>query len=160
MDENTKAKAHIKLDLMKDYIGYPKEIFNNTALEEVYEGLEITDNTFFLNAINMSKWSTNKSFKKLREKVDKTDWKRHANPAIVNAFYNSIENSMQFPAGILQVCSFLITPKSEFRNYFPPFITANLKKCYSISLFSKMGDKGEGGVKNLKKWVISIMDVP
>ena len=23
--------------------------------------------------------------------------------------------------------------------------------CYSISLFSKMGDKGEGGVKNLKK---------
>ena len=24
-----------------------------------------------------------------------------------------------------------------------------------ISLFSKMGDKGEGGVKNLKKWVTS-----
>ena len=23
--------------------------------------------------------------------------------------------------------------------------------CYSISLFSKMGDKGEGGVKNIKK---------
>ena len=30
---------------------------------------------------------------------------------------------------------------------------------YSISLFSKMGDKGEGGVKNLKKWVTSFMDV-
>ena len=27
--------------------------------------------------------------------------------------------------------------------------------CYSISLFSKMGDKGEGGVKN---WVTSFMD--
>ena len=35
-------------------------------------------------------------------KVDKTDWKRHAKPAIVNAFYSSIENSIQFPAGILQ----------------------------------------------------------
>lgn len=36
-------------------------------------------------------------------KVDKTDWKRHANPAIVNAFYSALENSIQFPAGILQV---------------------------------------------------------
>ena len=106
MDDDTKVKAHGKLDKMKDYIGYPKEILNNTALEEVYEGLEISDETFFYNAINISKWSTNKSFKKLREKVDKSDWKRHANPAVVNAFYNSIENSMQFPAGILQVIMF------------------------------------------------------
>ena len=36
-------------------------------------------------------------------KVDKTDWKRHGAPAVVNAFYSSIENSIQFPAGILQV---------------------------------------------------------
>ena len=28
----------------------------------------------------------------------------------------------------------------------------------AISLFSKMGDKGEGGVKNLNKWVTSFMD--
>ena len=32
--------------------------------------------------------------------------------------------------------------------------------CHSISLFCKMGDKGEGGVKNLKKWVTSCMDGP
>ena len=36
-------------------------------------------------------------------KVDKTDWKRHGAPAVVNAYYSSIENSIQFPAGILQV---------------------------------------------------------
>ena len=29
-----------------------------------------------------------------------------------------------------------------------------------ISLFSKICDKGEGGVKNLKTWVTSIMDDP
>ena len=31
---------------------------------------------------------------------------------------------------------------------------------WSISLFSKMGDKGEGGDKSLKKWVTSFMDGP
>ena len=30
---------------------------------------------------------------------------------------------------------------------------------YSIILFIKMGDKGEGGFKNLTKWVTSFMDV-
>ena len=28
------------------------------------------------------------------------------------------------------------------------------------SLFSKMGDKGKGGIKNLKKWVTSFMNGP
>ena len=32
--------------------------------------------------------------------------------------------------------------------------------CNSISLFRKMGDKGEGGVKNIKKRVTSLMDGP
>ena len=32
--------------------------------------------------------------------------------------------------------------------------------CYSISLFSKMGDKGEGGVKNIKKWVTLFLNSP
>ena len=32
--------------------------------------------------------------------------------------------------------------------------------CQSISLFSKMGDKGEGGVKNVKKWVTSFVNSP
>ena len=30
----------------------------------------------------------------------------------------------------------------------------------SLSLFSKMGEKAEGGVKNLKKWVTIFMDGP
>ena len=34
------------------------------------------------------------------------------------------------------------------------------RRRYFISLFSKMGDKEEGRVKNLKKWVTSFMDGP
>ena len=106
MDPETKRRAHDKLDAIKEYIGYMPEIMDNSKLEELYEGLEISRDSYYDNGINMSIWSTNYHWKKLREKVDKTDWKRHANPAVVNAFYSSLENSIQFPAGILQVRDF------------------------------------------------------
>ena len=99
----TKVKAHTKLQSIKDYIGYPQEILNNTLIEDLYDGIEVTNNTFYQNSINMGKWSIVYSWSKLRDQIDKTDWKRHANPAVVNAYYSGIENSIQFPAGILQV---------------------------------------------------------
>ena len=43
------------------------------------------------------------SFEKLREKVNKTDWKSHANSAVVNAYYHRVQNAITLPAGILQV---------------------------------------------------------
>jgi membrane metallo-endopeptidase-like protein 1 len=102
MDEGTRAKAHEKLQSIKDYIGFPKEILNNTLIEELYDGIEVSNDTFYQNSINMGKWSVKYSWSKFREQIDKTDWKRHANPAVVNAYYSGIENSIQFPAGILQ----------------------------------------------------------
>ena len=48
--------------------------------------------------------------------VDKTDWKRHGAPAVVNAFYSSIENSIQFPAGILQGV-FFNSQRPKYMNY-------------------------------------------
>ena len=99
----TKVKAHSKLQSIKDYIGYPQEILNNTLIEDLYDGIEVTNNTFYQNSINMGKWSIKYSWSKLRDQIDKTDWKRHANPAVVNAYYSGTENSIQFPAGILQV---------------------------------------------------------
>ena len=73
--------------------------------------MEVGAGDHFNNGIRMSKWGTNYAWKKLREKVvdnaskqylemkkiqvDKTDWKRHSRPAVVNAFYSSIENSIQ-----------------------------------------------------------------
>ena len=49
--------------------------------------------------------------------VDKTDWKRHGAPAVVNAFYSSIENSIQFPAGILQVDNIIMDKSLNYSNF-------------------------------------------
>ena len=76
---------------------------NNTIIEDVYDGIEVSNDTFYQNSINMGLWSVKNSWSKLRKPIDKTDWKRHSNPADVEAYYNLIENSIQFPAGILQV---------------------------------------------------------
>ena len=69
MDKETKKSAHQKLNAIKDYIGYPEEILVNSNLEDLYQGLEISPTNYFQNGINMSIWSTNYHWKKLREKV-------------------------------------------------------------------------------------------
>jgi len=116
MDEETRRRAKRKLSTMKEYIGYPQEIMVDSNLEDLYEGLYIKPDDHFRNGINMSIWGTNYAWKKLREKVDKTDWKRHGRPAVVNAFYSSIENSIQFPAGILQG-NFFGSNRPSYLNY-------------------------------------------
>lgn len=116
MDESTRVRAKAKLHSMKEYIGYPDEILDNWRLEELYKKLQIEADTHFQNGIRMSIWGTNYAWGKLREKVDKTDWKRHGAPAVVNAFYSSIENSIQFPAGILQG-NFFGANRPNYMNY-------------------------------------------
>ena len=70
MDTSTRERAHLKLNAIKDYIGYPEEILENSNLEKLYEGLQISPVNYFQNGINMSIWSTNYHWKKLRERVN------------------------------------------------------------------------------------------
>jgi len=103
MDDNTKSRAHAKLNAIKDYIAYPDELLDDTKVREVYQGLDdVTKDDFFKNKKRIDTWNVDRKWMKLREKVDKTDWKRHAFPYVVNAYYDAVENSIQFPAGILQ----------------------------------------------------------
>ena len=74
MDGETRKRAHKKLNAIKDYIAYPKEILDNNKLEEEYQGLEISGEEYFQNSINMSIWSTNKHWRKLREVVSLPWW--------------------------------------------------------------------------------------
>ena len=80
------------------------------------QDLEVSPEKHFENGIEVGKWSTTYVWSKIREKIDKTDWKRHDQPAIVNAFYSPLENSIQFPAGILQG-NFFGADRPAYMNY-------------------------------------------
>lgn len=95
MDDKTKQSALNKLHSMSTHIGYPDEIMDNSKIEKYYENLNIDENNYLSSVLNMNVFGTDYAFNKLRKPVNKTDWVTHARPAVVNAFYSSIENSIR-----------------------------------------------------------------
>lgn len=57
--------------------------------------LEMSSDKLMESVLNLTLFGTEYLFGKLREPVNKTDWITHGRPAIVNAFYSSIENSIR-----------------------------------------------------------------
>lgn len=95
MDEKTKQAAIEKAKALVSHIGYPKELTNNTKLEEYYKTLEMNEDEYLLNALRLNKFRTETMLHELYEPVDKTDWIAHATPAMTNAFYSALENSIR-----------------------------------------------------------------
>lgn len=116
MDEMTRQEALEKADAMAAHIAYPSEMLDNDKLTEFYAGLEMSSDKLMESVLNLTLFGTEYLFSKLREPVNKTDWVTHGRPAIVNAFYSSIENSIQFPAGILQG-AFFSAKRPSYMNY-------------------------------------------
>ncbi|HEU5292771.1 MAG TPA: M13 family metallopeptidase [Cyclobacteriaceae bacterium] len=93
MSEATKQKALDKLKAFTPKIGYPEKW-------RTYDGLVITNQTFYQNLRNASQWAYNDMVSQLGKPVDK---KRFGmTPPTVNAYYNAVNNEIVFPAGILQ----------------------------------------------------------
>ncbi|MBT1703807.1 M13 family metallopeptidase [Fulvivirgaceae bacterium PWU20] len=93
MSDVTKQKALDKLHAFTPKIGYPEKW-------KTYDGLEITNKTFYQNVRNAGQWTYNDMVSQLGKPVDK---KRFGmTPPTVNAYYNPVNNEIVFPAGILQ----------------------------------------------------------
>merc|ERR1712228_365198 len=101
MDEKTKQRAFEKADLMTPNIAYAKEILDDRLLEDFYDGLVLSKASYLKNYLHLKIWISKYYAKEFRKPVDKKSWKTHGGAAIVNAFYNPAENSINFPAGIL-----------------------------------------------------------
>lgn len=93
MSDVTKQKALDKLRAFTPKIGYPEKW-------RTYDGLVITNETFYQNLRSSSQWAYNDMVSQLGKPVDK---KRFGmTPPTVNAYYNPVGNEIVFPAGILQ----------------------------------------------------------
>lgn len=95
MDEKTRANALEKAADMTSHIAYPDELLDDRKLDEFYEGLELNSTDYLGSILNLTIFGTNFSFGRLRKPVNKTEWITHGRPAVVNAFYSSIENSIR-----------------------------------------------------------------
>lgn len=94
MDDITKTSAIDKANALVTHIAYPNELVDNTKLEEFYKGLEIDESEYLLNALAMHKFKVDYMFRELYTPVNKTEWISHATPAMTNAFYSALENSI------------------------------------------------------------------
>ncbi|MBS1509452.1 MAG: M13 family metallopeptidase [Bacteroidetes bacterium] len=93
MSEETKTKALNKLMAFTKKIAYPDKW-------KQYEGVVINKNTLLENVRSASRWSYNYNINKLGKPIDRTEF-GFTTPT-VNASYNSTQNTITFPAGILQ----------------------------------------------------------
>ncbi|XP_061163331.1 neprilysin-like [Saccostrea echinata] len=100
LDQKTRKVAKEKAEAMAEKIGYPPFILNDTALDESYNAVTFSSDTYFENVLENIRSIAWSNSKKLREPVDKTKWS--TTPVVVNAFYSSTKNQIMFPAGILQ----------------------------------------------------------
>ena len=93
MSPATQAAAAEKLAKFTVKIGYPNKWRD-------YSALEIRPDDLFGNAERAGLFRWNYQLNRLNDPVDKTEW--GMTPQTVNAYYNSTNNEIVFPAAILQ----------------------------------------------------------
>jgi endothelin-converting enzyme/putative endopeptidase len=93
MTEETKSQAFAKLHALTDKIGYPDRWRDYSAL--TIERGDAVGNSQRANAFEF-----HRQLSKIGKPLDKTEWSM--TPPTVNAYFNPLQNNINFPAGILQ----------------------------------------------------------
>ena len=93
MTEPTKQAALVKLAAITNKIGYPNKWRD-------YSTLEIARGDALGNQQRADAFEFRRQLNKIGKDVDKSEW--GMTPPTVNAYYDPLENNINFPAGILQ----------------------------------------------------------
>ncbi|MDF4002697.1 M13-type metalloendopeptidase [Luteibacter sp. PPL552] len=100
MSDETKQKAIAKWNTFLPKIGYPDKWRD-------WSGLDVNGDNYFGNVEAASKFNYHYDIAKIGKPTDRLEW--GMTPQTVNAYYNPTDNTINFPAAILQ----------------PPFFDAN-----------------------------------
>jgi putative endopeptidase len=92
MSPETKKQAVVKLQTMRDKVGYPDKWRD-------YSTLEIRRDDFAANVKRASVFETHRDLAKIGQPVDRGEWGITA--STVNAYYNPSMNDINFPAAVL-----------------------------------------------------------
>ena len=94
MTDATKAAAIAKLKAITNNVGYPKKWRD-------YSKVTIAADDYLGNTERAAEAANLQRIEKIGQKTDKSEWT--ITPPTVNAFYSPQSNSINFPAGILQL---------------------------------------------------------
>ena len=93
MTDATKKEAMVKLHAISEKIGYPERWRD-------YSALVINRGDALGNSQRSNAFEFHRQLGKIGKPVDKSEWEM--TPPTVNAYYNPLQNNINFPAGILQ----------------------------------------------------------
>ena len=93
MTEETKKQAKLKLDAIRNKIGYP-DVWRD------YSSLTVVRGDLLGNFQRANEFESKRDLAKIGKPLDRKEW--GMTPPTVNAYYSSSYNEIVFPAGILQ----------------------------------------------------------
>ncbi len=93
MSDTTKAKALEKWSSFLPKIGYPEKWRD-------WSGLTLNGDSYFADVIATTQFNHDYDIAKIGKPTDRKDW--GMTPQTVNAYYNPTDNTINFPAAILQ----------------------------------------------------------
>jgi endothelin-converting enzyme/putative endopeptidase len=93
MSDDTKKQAKIKLDAIRNKIGYP-DVWRD------YSALEVERGDLMGNLMRANEFESRRQIAKIDKPLDRKEW--GMTPPTVNAYYSGSYNEIVFPAGILQ----------------------------------------------------------
>ena len=93
MSAETKKQAEVKLEAIRNKIGYPEKYRD-------YSGVVIKKDDLLGNISRANEFESKRDIAKIDKPLDRKEW--GMTPPTVNAYYSSSFNEIVFPAGILQ----------------------------------------------------------